>query len=582
MASPSRFISLNIGTQTISVAEFRASASGGLVLHDYRIIPSDGEPVSEEVRQAHIQISIKQALESLGLKGGSVNYAVSAQSVFTRFVKLPTVDEAKVDQIIQFEAQQNVPFPIHEVVWDYQLVHGGESDKMEVVLVAIKSDLLDGVNDSVMASGLRPVVVDVAPMALYNAFRYNYSELGGCSLLVDIGARTTNLIFVETRKVFSRSIPIGGGTITAAVAKELNLPAHQAEERKKTDGYVGLGGAYAEPTDPNIARLSKIIRNTMTRLHAEITRSISFYRAQQQGTQPVRVFLCGGSANLPYMREFFSEKLQMPIEYFNPLRNVAVSSQVDNSQVAKEAHQLGELVGLGLRAVHDCPMELNLQPASLVESRKMEARKPYLLFAGLCIILTLLGWWLYFKKAADIKGSNLAQLETTVSELQNVESQFRQVREEIKTLQASAIPFTTAAQESDYWAAVLHDLNQRLPDRYIWITVLEPVTGVADKPVVLTPETLSKGLSSNATPVPNRPPGAAGNPAPLQIDGLRLRGLYLDNPRSAGMVDQFVENLNQSDFFQNARSERRSDPSTDKWAYDYEILVGLKNPLALP
>src|SRR5438477_13013722 len=116
---------------------------------------------------------------------GQVNYAVPSQSVFARFVKLPALDATKIDKIIAFEAQQNVPFPIDEVVWDYQLVGGGLGEQIQVVIVAIKRDLLDQINNAVEETGLRTSIVDVAPMALYNAFRYNYSDLSGCSLLVD-------------------------------------------------------------------------------------------------------------------------------------------------------------------------------------------------------------------------------------------------------------------------------------------------------------------------------------------------------------------------------------------------------------
>ena len=100
------------------------------------------------------------------------------------------------------------------------------------------------------AAGLQTMRVDVAPMALYNAFRFNYSELTGCSLLIDIGARTTNLLFIEPGKIFSRSIPIGGSSITAAIAKEFERAVGAAELRKKHDGFVSLGGAYAEASDP--------------------------------------------------------------------------------------------------------------------------------------------------------------------------------------------------------------------------------------------------------------------------------------------------------------------------------------------
>ena len=128
---------------------------------------------------------------------------------------------------------------------------------------------------------------------LYNAFRYNYSGIPGCSLLVDIGARTTNVLFIEPGRIFSRSVPIGGSSITAAIAKEFGESFAEAESRKRRDGFVSLGGAYAEPADPDVARVSKIVRTTMTRLHAELMRSISHYRAQQQGSRPDRIFLSG-------------------------------------------------------------------------------------------------------------------------------------------------------------------------------------------------------------------------------------------------------------------------------------------------
>jgi type IV pilus assembly protein PilM len=329
MAASPRIVSLNLGSHTVGLAEFRTQANGGLVLAGYRLREILAEGANEATRNAQITAAIAEMMAELQLKPAPVNYSVAAQSVFARFVKLPAVEEEKIERIIQFEAQQNVPFPIEEVVWDYQLVGAGNDEQIQVVLVAIKSDLLEAINAGVEASGLETSIVDVATMALYNGFRYNYSELSDCSLLVDIGARTTNLLFVEPGKVFSRSVPIGGSSISAAIAKEFNEPAVAAEFRKKRDGFVSLGGAYAEPSDPEVARVSKIVRSTMTRLHAELMRSISHYRAQQQGSAPARVFLCGGSASMPYMREFFREKLQLPIEFFNPLRNVTVEGTVD-------------------------------------------------------------------------------------------------------------------------------------------------------------------------------------------------------------------------------------------------------------
>src|SRR5437870_5677879 len=400
MTGVARILTLNLGSQAISVADFRPQSGGGLVLRDYKrrdlAIENPGEPV----RHAQITSTIREILNELGIKAGNVNYAVAGQSVFARFVRLPSVEEEKIERIISFEAQQNVPFPIDEVVWDYQLVGGGTEEQIQVVLVAIKADLLNEINSAVEATELRTSIVDVAPMSLYNAFRYNYSDLTACSLLVDIGARTTNLLFIEAGKIFSRSVPIGGSSITSAIAREFEEPFSAAEFRKKRDGFVSLGGAYAEPADPDVARVSKIVRSTMTRLHAELMRSLSHYRAQQHGSAPERVFLCGGSASTPYMREFFHEKLQLPIEFFNPLRNVAVADSAPVSAMSHSAYLLGELVGLALRTATACPMELNLRPASVVRRHELEKRRPFFIMAAACFILALVGWGAYYMRAA--------------------------------------------------------------------------------------------------------------------------------------------------------------------------------------
>src|SRR5215472_2701874 len=329
MAAPPRFITLNIGSQTIGLAEFSV-IHGRLVLVNYRFHETPLDAETGQRRDAHAALhetaaALREMMREMHIQGASVNYAVPAQSVFARFVKLPALEAEKIDKIISFEAQQNVPFPIDQVVWDYQLVGGGMGDQIQVVIVAIKRDLLDEINDAVEESGLRTGIVGVASMALYNAFCYNYTNQNECSMLVDIGARTTNVLFIESGRIFLRSIPLGGAAITGAIAREFNESFAAAETRKKRDGFVGLGGAYAEPADPNVAQVSKIARSTMTRLHAELMRSVTHYRAQQQGSRPARIFLCGGTASMPYMREFFHEKFQVPIEFFNPLQNVTVA-----------------------------------------------------------------------------------------------------------------------------------------------------------------------------------------------------------------------------------------------------------------
>ncbi|HEV7402954.1 MAG TPA: type IV pilus assembly protein PilM [Chthoniobacteraceae bacterium] len=573
MASPKRIVALDLGTQSVSLAEFRSEAHGSLVLQSYRSTELQADPAHDATRHSQVKFAVQEMVSAAGLKGQPINYAIAAQSVFTRFVKLPSVGEEQVEQIVSFEAQQNVPYPIDEVVWDYQLVETGDSAQVEVVIVAIKSDLLDEINESVEAAHLTTTVVDVSPMALFNAFRYNYSDVTDCALIIDIGARTTNLVFIEPNKVFSRSISSGGNTITAAIAKEFHEPFGAAEERKRRDGFVSLGGAYADPDDPEVARVSKITRNTMTRLHAEISRSISFYRAQQAGAQPSRVFLAGATTSMPYMREFFQEKFQLPVEFFNPLRNVTVSSTQDVEEIGRKAHTFGGLVGLALRSVASCPMELNLRPAGVIRRQIAAKQKPAFVLAAICLLAGLTAWWMYYDKIAGLTNDyTQTRLQPRVQALQTIETKMKGIVKQTQDQQDAAQPLLRAVNDRDYWVRVINDINTRLPEKFVWITSFEPEI-VAESAAPAAP----------TAPGARKPGQKAVPPAPKVI--VKVSGLYAFNPEGGGPLDTFIQELNKSDFYSvdpdPLKNRRTAQDDTSTWAFEYGFQLVLKNPLAL-
>ena len=583
MAIASRLISLNLGSQTMGLAEFRVQAHGGLILLGYRLREMSTDPTSDEMRRAQIGLVVREMMSELHIKHGAVNYALPAQSVFARFVKLPGLEKEKLEKIIAFEAQQNVPFPIDDVVWDYQLVGGGLEEQVQVVLVAIKIDLLEDINAGVEEAGLHTSTIDVAPMVLYNAFRYSYPSVNECSLLVDIGARTTNVLFIEPRKIFSRSLPIGGSAITAAIAREFGESVEAAEIRKKRDGFVGLGGAYAEPSDHDLARVSKLARSTMTRLHAELMRSITHYRAQQQGSRPDRIFLCGGAVGMPYMREFFHEKFQVPIEFFNPLRNVAVSETASASGVANSAHLLGELVGLALRSVTVCPMELSLLPASVVRRQELERRRPFFIAAAACVVLAMLGWSIYYTRAAQVTQETTALIQQKNASMRGAETQLDKLKKQITALDSVATPLISATSDRDFWPQILEDLNARLPQADIWITELAATSGGK---LLGTGE---KRVGETATaPPPSGPAPKAAAASTKSIDGILVRGLYLYNAKQQEIVVDYLRNLASSPFFViDPKTPERviksnSVPNDTEWAFPYELQLTLRKPVKLP
>src|SRR5436190_7194377 len=586
MAAPPRLITLNIGSQTIGLAEFRI-IHGRLVLVNCRFHDTPLDPETGQRRDAHAAlhetaVALREMMSEMHIHRASVNYAVPAQSVFARFVKLPGLEAEKIDKIISFEAQQNVPFPLDQVVWDYQVVGGGMGEQIQVVIVAIKRDLLDEINNVVEETGLRTSIVGVASMALYNAFCYNYTDLNGCSMLVDIGARTTNVLFIESGRIFLRSVPLGGSTITAAIAREFNESFAAAEARRKRDGFVALGGA-AEPADPNVGRVSKIVRSTMTRLHAELMRSITHYSAQQQGNRPSRIFLCGGGAGIPNMCEFFHEKFELPIEFFNPLQKVSVSESAPDT--AHSAHLFGELVGLALRSVTVCPMELNLLPASVIQRQDLEKRRPFFIAAAACLLLALLGWSAYYTRAANVAQQTAQAMQQKNDSMHVTEGQLDRLKKQINALDNIATPLITAVNDRNFWPQILEDLNARLPEADIWITELAATSGGK---LLGVPEKRAGETAPAPTPIVAGSPAKGGAAAGKVIDGIMVRGLYLYNPKQQEIVVDYLRNLAKSPFFTiDPRTPERviksnSVPNDTEWAFPYELQLMLRKPVKLP
>src|SRR6059036_3456510 len=186
MLNAKSFLVVDFGATNLKLAEFKLTEAGGLCLKQYgfRSLGQDG--TQEATREAAMLKGLQEMLAENFYDSRNVNLCAPGYHTFSKFVKLPPVDTSKVTQIIQYEAQQNVPFPLEEVVWDYQILGTTPSGELEVLLVAIKADVVEGLFRTAEAAGLRVQLVDVSPAGLCNAFRYNYGDLDGCTMLLDV------------------------------------------------------------------------------------------------------------------------------------------------------------------------------------------------------------------------------------------------------------------------------------------------------------------------------------------------------------------------------------------------------------
>jgi type IV pilus assembly protein PilM len=455
MLNKKSFLVVDFGATNLKLAEFELTEAGGLSLRQYGFQSLGQDGTQEATREMAVVKALQASLSTKNFSSRHVNICAPGYHTFSKFVKLPPVDTSKVTQIIQYEAQQNVPFPLEEVVWDYQILGAAPSGELEVLLVAVKSDIVEGLFATAEKAGLRLQLVDVSSAALCNAFRYNYGDLEGCTMLLDIGAKTSNLLFFEKGNVYARGINIGANSITLDFAKESKMNFDDAEKLKIDEGFVSLGGAYEEPENPHQAAISKIARQVLTRLHIQVNQTIQFYRGQQGGSPPERLYLSGGATSMPYTAQFFSEKLNLPVEYFNPLRNLQLDPDLNREDLAKVAHSMGEVVGLGLRNLAHCPVELNLMPKSSRQRQAFNQKKPYLAFSVFCLIfIVFIYGWFYQRVAAD-KAQVLDELKAKVAPLQQSEQRLRDAAGVMRRVESEAAQYQSWMTERLQWAELL-------------------------------------------------------------------------------------------------------------------------------
>ena len=462
MLNKKSFLVVDFGATNLKLAEFELTEAGGLSLRQYGFKSLGQDGLQESTREAAMLKGLQEALAEKSFESRNVNICAPGYHTFSKFVKLPPVDTSKVTQIIQYEAQQNVPFPLEEVVWDYQILGAAASGELEVLLVAIKSDIVEGLFRTADKVGLRLQLVDVSPAALCNAFRYNYGDLEGCTMLLDIGAKTSNLLFFEKGNVYSRGINIGANAITQDFMKESKLGYDEAEKLKIEEGFVSLGGAYEEPENPHQAAISKIARQVLTRLHIQVNQTIQFYRGQQGGSPPERLFLSGGATSMPYTAQFFSEKLNLPVEYFNPLRNLQIDESLPREELAKVAHSLGEAVGLGLRNLAHCPVELNLMPKSSIKRQEFNQKKPYLVASVFCLILVVFAFGWFYEQVAGEKQKALDELKPKVDQLKRDDQKTKDGVAGLKRIQGEADNYFELMDDRLYWGSLLTTLRDSL------------------------------------------------------------------------------------------------------------------------
>ena len=566
MAAAKKLLVLDLGMQSLRLAEFCSTAAGGLQL--LRAARRDLllDPALETTRPDQIRLALEEILKEWKLRSGKVALILPAHTVFTKVasIDVPGGNTSQIGAVVAFEAQHNIPFPLNEVIWDHVVMGQTPAGAVNVVFIAVKADLLEQLCKAINANGLQIVSITPALLALYDAFRNAYPEelLSATTLLLDIGSRTSNMVISAPGSFFSRSIPSGGLAVTAAIAKDMRIELDEAEQLKVSRGLVALGAGFAPPSDPVEVNLAQLTRQSLLKTQADISRSLSYYRSNLGGSDPSIVLLTGGMASMPYLSEFFSEKLLKTCSFFEPMRGVAVV-EAAASFVDTNPNNLGELVGGALALTTASQTKVNLLPLSLASKRELSKRLPWLALAAALVLASTASWYGYALNAASITREESTKLKGAITEEKGFVSLIEKRRSQLDAVEKTSTQLLSLIQLRAAYPALLAELSARVPDRYLWMTQIQPVE-----------DSKQKGANPNSS--------KAGD---FSIKSLQVKGLYLENPREASVIDDFVTALQSSPLFAVDEKDKskiitkRGSPNGEYWAYPYSLNIPLRDPI---
>ena len=434
-----KFLTLNIGAATVSLAEYETGSKGALTLVNYGTArlaaPLDGGNAETILSPAILEI-----VRETGIKPGPVAVSVSGQMAFQRFAAIPMAGGTeKFEQMVRYEIEQNIPFPIDEMVCDRQIVGDTVDGDKSVLIVAAKVDQVEALTGALASAGFSAELVDVAPLAIVNVLRHARPD-EGCAVVLDIGAKTTSLVITEEDRIYNRAIPVAGNAITKEIAAAIGCTAEEAEQLKREKGYVSMGGV-TEDEDAATDRIAKVCRAVLTRLTAEISRSINFYRSQQGGSAPVKLYLTGGTALLPQIDSFFSEALGVEVEFLNPTEAIAVGPKVDAGKLESDAALIVPTAGIALHLAGLARFAINLLPPSLVEDRAERAKIPFIAAAGILLVLGLVLVMLAVRHETEVIIARRDAVQSRADVLDSFDKKVTAAQSKVEATQAEAGAF---------------------------------------------------------------------------------------------------------------------------------------------
>jgi len=380
---------IDVGRSALKAVKLRAVGDGGAeviavdVIEHAKIL---SQPDAN--RPELISAALERFLSHNDISKDQIVVSVPGQHTLSRFTKLPPVAPKRIPDIVRYEADQQIPFDLDEVIWDYQTFQQEGMPDIEVGIFAMKRELIREHLLHFEQAGIEPIVVQSGPLAMYNAIAYDELLCEETTIILDVGAENTDLIIGTPAGLWTRTVPIGGNAFTEALVKSFKLSFSKAESLKRT----AASSKYAR-------QVFQAMRPVFADLVQELQRSIGFYSSTHRDASVERVIPLGNAFRLPGLQKYLQQNLG--IDVLKPDSFKKASQAAVSGNEAFREHFLGFMTayGLALQGLDLTIVNSNLLPTEIAKQVVWRKKRPAFAAAAACFVLA--GGLVWFRQAAD-------------------------------------------------------------------------------------------------------------------------------------------------------------------------------------
>jgi len=340
-------VGLDIGSSSVKVCQLKESKRG-FSLHSFGMIPLPPEAIVDGsiMNATAVVDAIRELVTSQKIKAKEAAVSVSGHAVILRKINLPVMTREELEESIQWEAEQYIPFDINDVNIDVAILNEhNDQGQMDVLLVAAKKDMINDYTSVIREAGLLCTVVDVDAFCIQNAYEANYdAPVGETVALINVGASVVNINVLDSGvSAFTRDIAQGGNQYTDEIQKQLNVSYDEAEALK-----IGGGGNDADSVVPQ--EVERVMQQVSETIANDVQRSLDFYGATAADATIHKIYLSGGCAKVPALAKAIEAKTGVPVEEVDPFRQIDIGARgLDPGFLRQQAPLASVSVGLALR-----------------------------------------------------------------------------------------------------------------------------------------------------------------------------------------------------------------------------------------